>query len=213
MKPSDMPLQRLEQVDVFLDYENVRRTARQVFLYGSSAEHEGMVDPFDLARTLVAKRKRDSTLRNVHVFRGRPNPKRQPKPHSAFEHFAARWSKNDSIITHFRDLKYTDYDEDFFTAAEKGVDVALAVQMINAALGPSRPDAIILMSNDTDLEPAVEFVLEQTPTHIEIAAWGGEGSYPLYLRKFLNSDSPKHIPYCHFLTQTDFDRLRCDFKF
>ncbi len=73
---------------------------------------------------------------------------------------------------------------------EKGVDVALAVQLINSALSPNSPDAIILMSNDTDLEPAVEFVLEQTSTHIEIAAWSGEGSYPLYLRKYISQNPP-----------------------
>ncbi|WP_186365400.1 NYN domain-containing protein [Corynebacterium sanguinis] len=148
----------------------------------------------------------------MHVFRGRPNPLRQPKPHSAFEHFAARWSQNESVVTHFRDLKYVDHDPGFFTAMEKGVDVALAVQLINSALSPNSPDAIILMSNDTDLEPAVEFVLEQTSTHIEIAAWSGEGSYPLYLRKYISQNPPRYLPYCHFLTKADFDRLRCDYE-
>ncbi|MCT1414123.1 NYN domain-containing protein, partial [Corynebacterium sanguinis] len=209
---SDMPQQQREQVDVFLDYENVRRTGREVFLYSNSAPHEGMVDPLALAQTVVSKRKRDSILRKVHVFRGRPNPLRQPKPHSAFEHFAARWSQNESVVTHFRDLKYVDHDPGFFTAMEKGVDVALAVQLINSALSPNSPDAIILMSNDTDLEPAVEFVLEQTSTHIEIAAWSGEGSYPLYLRKYISQNPPRYLPYCHFLTKADFDRLRCDYE-
>lgn len=209
MKPSDMPSQKVEQVDVFLDYENVRRTARQVFIQNAEP-YEGMVDPLELAKVLVAKRQRNSTLRKVHVFRGRPNPQRQPKPHSAFQHFAARWTQSDSIVTHFRDLKYVDHSSEFFTATEKGVDVALAVQLINVALSTNSPDAVILMSNDTDLEPAVEFVLEETGTHIEIASWGGEGSYPLYLRKFLSQDPPRHMPYCHFLNVNDFDRLRCD---
>ena len=111
-------------------------------------------------------------------------------------------------------MKYSNFGtdpytgEETFTATEKGVDVELAVTLIaTASSGLSKPDAVILMSNDTDLEPAVLHVMQETDTHIEIAAWSGPGSYPLYIREFLNEIPKRRVPYCHFVGEECFDMV------
>ncbi len=55
-------------------------------------------------------------------------------------------------------------------AEEKGVDVALAVDLVTNAVDGNY-DIGILMSNDTDLLPAVEYVQRMDSVRIETAAW------------------------------------------
>ncbi len=212
--PLDIMQSKKEVVDVFLDYENVRRTALSIFYEDGSDPHLGVVDPIQLAEFLVEKRERTSILRSVHVFRGRPNPTRQPKPAAAFNRLHDQWSISPKFVPHVRDVKYSNFGtdpctgEETFTAMEKGVDVELAVTLIDtASSGLSKPDAVILMSNDTDLEPAVLHVMQKTDTHIEIAAWSGPGSYPLYIRKFLNENPNRKVPYCHFVGEDCFNKV------
>lgn len=54
--------------------------------------------------------------------------------------------------------------------------------------------AIVVMSHDNDLLPAVETIMDSTPCHIEVAAWSGANR----LRG----------PWCHFLNESDFFSVR-----
>lgn len=207
--PLDVLNSKKDVVDVFIDYENVRRTALGIF-YDDGESHLGVVDPVKLAERIVSMRRNDSVLRHVHVFRGKPNPTRQPKPAAAFNRLDAMWSKSTKFISHYRDLKYTSHShtgEENFTATEKGVDVELAVCLISTAASENRPEAVILVSNDTDLLPAVQHVYEGSNTHIEIASWAGPGSHPLFIREYLNSPEKKKLPYCHFLNEECFESV------
>ena len=213
LTPLDVLNSKKDVVDVFIDYENVRRTARGIFYDYDVEPHLGVVDPVKLAERIVPMRRNDSVLRHVHVFRGRPNPTRQPKPAAAFSRLDAMWSKSSKFISHYRDLKYTSHSrdsqtgEEIFTATEKGVDVELAVSLISTAAAGNRPTAVILVSNDTDLLPAVKHVYEDPNTHIEIASWAGPASHPLFIREYLNSPEKKKVPYCHFLNEECFESV------
>lgn len=203
--PSLMPQVRTELVDVFLDYENVRKLARSLFCPLTAGSHEGMVHPVRLAELLCKKRKRPSTLRKVHVYRGRPNPIKQPTPASHFDAAVADWKTDSRCVVNHRPLKYSyPYEDrpDVYKASEKGIDVALAIDVVKTSLSPEAT-AIIVFSTDTDLLPAIEFAFEAPNAHIEVACW--EGANPLKFPK----PSEKRI-WCHNVSKHDFRSVCID---
>lgn len=204
ISPSDMPANKPESVAVFMDYENVRKSALGAFCDFGTASYKGMIDPVACARLIATKRNRPSTLSKVFVFRGRPNPERQPEASSDFDRYWSRWQRDTAFQGVNRSIKYRDQDDGTWIAQEKGIDVALVVKLIAAGI-EGKYDAVVVFSSDTDLLPAVEYVLEETGTHIEIAAWAGNNCYPLFIR-----DGGRKRPYCHFLSEQDFSAVRQD---
>ena len=87
---------------------------------------------------------------------------------------------------------------------EKGIDVALAVDLMHLALR-GRHNALVLFSSDTDLLPALESIVDLRLRHVEVACWSG--FKPL---RFPASNSP--LPYCHFLSQADWNATVDDWK-
>lgn len=78
---------------------------------------------------------------------------------------------------------------------EKGVDVALAINLVQSArLGEY--DATVVFSGDTDLLPAVEMAFRRTQPRIEVACW--TGAKPLWFPECLAQETKRHLPYCHF---------------
>ena len=193
-----------EKIHVFVDYENARRLARRQFLGISAPPHSGMVHPVKLGELLASRRTRSSTLTKVSVFRGRPVPQHQPTASQFFDLYAANWSRDPRVeITH-RPLKYhfpDRFNPELFEASEKGIDVALAMKVVETTL-KAEADAIVIVSNDTDLFPAVEFAYDNG-MHVEVAAWNGSTG----LR--FPAKSGKRL-WCHFLDADDFRSLRQD---
>lgn len=69
-----------------------------------------------------------------------------------------------------RPLRYP-YDENE-PPQEKGVDVNVALGVVEHVL-TQRCDVAVLMSNDTDLLPAIETVARiSSPYNVETASWG-----------------------------------------
>ena len=60
---------------------------------------------------------------------------------------------------------------------EKGIDVALAIDLVHSALREEYVVAVVF-TNDTDILPAVELAFYETEPRIEIAAW--QGAKPLW---------------------------------
>jgi hypothetical protein len=83
---------------------------------------------------------------------------------------------------------------------EKGIDVAIAVDLIYLALG-RRFDALVLFSGDTDLMPAIEMVDRVTVTHMEVACWRGAKSLRL---------PGTSLPYCHYLGPAEWEAVTLD---
>lgn len=196
--------EKTERVHVLLDYENVRRIARSQFLPLSAPFHAGMVQPVELAELLVSRRIRPSSLEAVSVFRGRPVPQHQPTASQFFDRYTADWVADSRCTVVHRPLKYhfpNRHDPAYFEASEKGIDVALAMKVVETTLA-GEVDAIIIFSNDTDLFPAVEFAYDNG-MHVEVAAWDGSTG----LR--FPADSGKRL-WCHFLKERDFLSVRQD---
>lgn len=203
MLPSDMPTAKIERVAVLFDYENTRRNALDAFGSASCPPYLGVFDPIGLAEDLCRMRKRQSELSKVLVYRGRPVPDHQPTPARHFDRLNSSWSKSHLFEMKKRDLKYRFFEDGSFSAQEKGIDVWLATDLISCSIKRTY-DALIVVSTDTDLLPAIEFVLHQTNQHIEVACWQAKHIHPLQER----THSGPRRPYCHFLPRDAFN-LHC----
>jgi NYN domain len=187
---------------VFLDYQNVHLTAHGLFLNYGTAPHEALVHPLRLAERLVDKRRDGGQLISVRVFRGRPNPGRQPVPAAANDAQTAAWERADDRVRVIRrDLNYRGWPE--HPPREKGVDVALAISLVESAM-LNEYDVAIVFSGDTDLIPAVEMAFRRTTPRVEIAAWAG--AKPLWFPADLAAG--RRLPWCHFLSEQDFEDVR-----
>ena len=87
---------------------------------------------------------------------------------------------------------------------EKGVDVALATDLVSLALRGTC-DIVVMASNDSDLLPAIEEVQIRTDVRIEVAAWQGLGRR----RRQRLSVSGSNV-WCHWLRRDDYERVRDD---
>jgi NYN domain len=88
-----------------------------------------------------------------------------------------------------RQLRYRDP----LPPQEKGIDVALAVDLVHLAFR-RQYDALVVFSGDTDLLPAIELVVSLGLGHVEVACWSG--AKPL---RFASGNRP----WCHFLGADD----------
>lgn len=82
----------MDRVIVFIDYQNVHGWARRQFKPVGSDPALGHVDPKRLAELIVSRRGRPSVLEAVRVYRGRPNPERQPGSARANDRQASDWT-------------------------------------------------------------------------------------------------------------------------
>ena len=186
-----------DRVVVFIDYQNVHGWARrQFFSYGCNPA-EGHIDPLRTAQHLCERRRRESSLKQVRVYRGRPNPGRQPGSAGANDRQAAAWARSPLVEVVRRNLYYP---QDYPTspAVEKGIDVAIAVDMVRLAVRQEL-DVAILFSSDNDLLPAIETLMNERLCHVEVAAW--ERGHRLRL-------GDTQSPWCHNVNRATFETLR-----
>ena len=201
-----------KRVVVFFDWQNVYKRARHAFFDEHDEDHtRGQTDAVDLALTLLEKtRARHDPdvleLEQIRIYRGRPTQQQDAKGYNAFQRQDGRWRRNNKIHTVYRDLKYPwDWGQPGCEEKprEKGVDVAIAVDLVTMAREEAY-DIAILMSADFDLQPAVDYVQHrhhmrgETPV-LEVAAWKAEaGARPLRLKA-------KNLAlHCHWLDRQDY---------
>jgi hypothetical protein len=86
-------------------------------------------------------------------------------------------------------------------AEEKGIDVKMALDIVTMAIDDSY-DIGVVVSSDTDLHPAIEYVLNSSKLskRIEVAAW-----YSSSYRSRLSL--PGVRIWCHQLDRSIYDRL------
>jgi uncharacterized LabA/DUF88 family protein len=161
------------KVFVFIDAQNCYRRARQTFFASPTSFLDGHTDPMKLARLLCTKlppgqKAGDRVLAQVRIHTGRPDATRDPKSYAPELKRNRAWEAAGAIVM-ARTLRYP-YNWPAQAAEEKGVDVALAVDIVTKAVD-GLYDIGILMSNDTDLLPAVEYVQNMPNVRIETAAW------------------------------------------
>ncbi|EMY33855.1 hypothetical protein D477_012850 [Arthrobacter crystallopoietes BAB-32] len=159
-----------------MDYQNVHLTGYGQFAVHGEPKHYYLIDPLSYAVQLLAARKeaqgeryRPAELRKIHVFRGLPSNKSEPKSYARSQSQQAQWTRDPRVEVRYRALKYP-YDWPTTPAQEKGVDVMLAISFVMAAQRFDA-DVLIMASHDTDLEPALTAAGEFPGRRIETAGW------------------------------------------
>jgi uncharacterized LabA/DUF88 family protein len=153
-----------ENIAVFLDFQNVHFVSRGVEPYRC------VPNPARLADLIADRRRSSSTAAKINVYRGRPDPERQPTLTAANDAQAAYWTRDRRVQLIRRQLNYRGWPD--LAPREKGIDVKLAVDLMRTAFAGDY-DALILFSSDTDLLPALEAVAEDGLGHVEVAYWTG----------------------------------------
>lgn len=186
------------RVLVFIDSQNTYKGAREAFFQPEDFHTRGNVDPLELGNLLAARKpagqsKEDRNLTQVRVYTGAPTA-RDPKSYSAHRRRVAAWrSKGVEVIE--RDLRYPPGFPNS-RPQEKGIDVALAIDLVILAIEKAY-DVGVVVSSDTDLRPAVDYVRTKGLQAIEICTWIGRN--PM-------AQSNKTL-WCHFLSRADYDQV------
>ncbi len=138
-------------------------------------------------------------LDRVRVYTGQPDSTKQPKGYGASRKQYQFWRRRGVEVVS-RPLRYP---RDFPAERphEKGVDVALAIDFIRLAIEGAY-DVGFIASTDTDLIPAIDFVIEryQGAPKVEVTAWTGAGRRPRL------SSAIRPI-WCHWLNRDDYDAI------
>lgn len=197
----------VEQVVVFLDWQNVYMRARESFHPEGAPSVAGQIDPLDLALTLSERGAPGAVreLKEVRIYRGFPDQAKDPTGYAATRRQVAKWSLNNKVKVFMRTLRYPDGWYPGWSGEsprEKGVDVALAVDVVTCGLD-GYYDTGIVMSSDQDLTPALEYIDRRRGSlgnvRIEVAAWKGDlGRRP----NRISIGNGK--PYCHWLSKQDY---------
>lgn len=124
----------------------------------------------------------------------------EPIPTATNDAQAAKWSTDRRVKVITRQLNYQGWPDQ--SPQEKGIDVAVAVDLIQLAFRKEY-DPLVLFPGDTDLLPALETTRDLRLGHAELANW--------HKAKRLRLPGT-NFPYCHFLTRQDLDDVTEDWK-
>ena len=187
---------------LFIDAQNAYRRARACFYPNTQSGKDGQFYPMALGQ-LIATRGGPSgatcALEAVRVYSGSPDGRRDPRTYASHRRQTSSWqAAGATVIT--RPLRYpASWPTE--PAQEKGIDVALAIDFVTLAIRGAY-DVGVIMSTDSDLRPALEFVRGHDPgrLHVAVAAWAAPGrSQQLRL--------PGTSVWCHWLGRQDYDTV------
>jgi hypothetical protein len=180
---------------VIMDYQNVHLTSAGLF-EPAKPRHESLIHPLHYANGLIQTRNSNqrngqphALLAKVLVYRGLPSAEHDPKPYSRNLAQQVEWQRDPRVSVTLRPLKYryqrtadgrkaTDATGKALVVGrdEKGVDVLCALALVREARTPD-VDLVILASQDTDLEPALDEALLLGLAKVETASWFDARSY------------------------------------
>lgn len=182
-----MPL----RASVIIDYQNVHLTGHGLFdATRFGPRHEALVDPLSFCNQLIQTRNQrqqpgmdHAVLSRVTVYRGLPSSEHDEKAYARNLAQKAHWERDSRVAVHLRALKY-EYERDASGAkvlgddgkyivrgkSEKGVDVLCALALVREAMDRDI-DLVILASQDSDLEPALDEALALGSAKIETCSW------------------------------------------
>jgi uncharacterized LabA/DUF88 family protein len=195
--PADQRLRTM----VFVDYQNMYRSARQAFGWESEGGQFGNFRPYGLGRQMV--RDPERVLEQVRIYSGIHTPQHNPTQHGLMQRRMSAWvaESPEKIEVFPRPLRYGRRGPE-----EKGVDVELAIDFVRLALDDAF-DVGVLASGDTDLVPALKFVAERFPEKTLVTL--GYATEP----GFVGEPPPAPLdlaethPERRFITKRDFDRI------
>lgn len=205
-----------KRVVVFVDHQNVYRRARDAFHdHRSDPRWMGQIDPNSLG-SLIVELADDPQyeLHQVRMYRGLPDSRKDRHGNRAANRQITEWRRDPLVTVTTRPLRYP---RDYPTSPpqEKGIDVQLALDFAMMAVR-GEYDVGVLMSNDTDLRPALEEVMNLGAQTVEVAAWDplpGRQRYRLHLPGIaadqqLHCHWIDHMNYRSIQDNTDYTRSR-----
>jgi len=151
----------VKKLVIFIDTQNMYRSARDAFFEENASHIYGPFDPIELGNLICSKRPHGSSkdereLSEVRTYTGRPNPSRDPKTYGSHRKQCSAWERKGALVIP-RSLRYPrNWPNN--PAQEKGVDVALAIDFVVMAI-EQKYEIGVIASTDTDLKPAIEYVL------------------------------------------------------
>jgi hypothetical protein len=191
------------RVAVFLDHQNVIQVGHG--LYGRGRDVRQCIPEPSLVADLIARRRNvPSNVTAIRAYGGRPSPVHEPDLAGVNDRQASTWKRRDPRIEMIRrPLSYRGWPDD--PPIEKGIDVSLAIDLVEFKLLREEHDVLVVFSSDTDLMPAIDLCFNRWtgPPAIEVACW--EGATPLQRRVSQNPD--RWLPFCHFLNGADWGRV------
>ena len=187
---------------VFIDAQNTYRGARDSFFHNSGPSVNGQISPMKLGKLIEARggpNGASCVLTDVRIYTGRPDLRRAPETYAAHIKQCKQWQVDGAtVIPH--QLRYPlNWPEQ--RAEEKGIDVALSVDFVTMAVDGDY-DVGVIMSTDTDMRPALEFVVKRYSgrRHVAVAAWRSQNNtYRLLI--------PGYNIWCHHLYRADYDAV------
>lgn len=140
---------------VFIDSQNVYRTARESFGWEDESSRRGNFRPLALGELLTDAPDRE--LKQVRVYTGLPSMERDEQGYRAARKRFDTWRNegHEKVVVRERNLQYRPGEN----PREKGVDVLLAIELVRLA-GAKQFDLAVVMSCDNDLVPALELVCD-----------------------------------------------------
>jgi NYN domain-containing protein len=188
------------EITVFIDYQNAHLRGHEKWCPEGEPAHHCLIDPLLVADRVVQRRAPGGVVTSVRAHRGRPDPRHEPASAARSDQQASAWGVDSRVQILRRPLAYP---RDWGTARcvekarEKGIDVSIAIDMVQMALR-TEYEVGILFSRDTALVPAVQLVFDLPGVHTEVATWQGASRLRLPFRSL----------FCHKLTQADFVAVR-----
>jgi hypothetical protein len=186
-------------VDVFIDYQNAHFCGHGLWCPEDEQKHHCLIDPLLLAELLVQRRAPGGVIQTVRVFRGRPDPRKDPTGAGRNDKQWSAWTADPRVTVSRRELQYLpgwDNAVAPIPPREKGVDVGLAIDLVERSIDKAFEVGIVF-SHDTDLIPAIELAVRRG-AHVEVGSWTGRSRLSSKRFKLWN----------HVLVEADFIAVR-----
>jgi uncharacterized LabA/DUF88 family protein len=178
------------RVGFVIDYQNMHLTAHNLFTPNVN-KRVSLLHPLLLAQGVISRRGdffRDQVTRfeitQVRVFRGLPSNKQEPQRYAQNLSQKSEWSKDARVIVEYLELKYR--TKQGLPPQEKGIDVLTALNFVEMAQS-GEFDLVILMTHDTDLQPALKMATLNIGVRIETAGWAGLNKLRLKEKKLFHT--------------------------
>jgi len=178
------------RVGFVIDYQNMHLTAHNLFS-PNVKKGASLLHPLHLAQSVISRRgdffKEQVTqfeITQVRVFRGLPSNKQEPQRYAQNLSQKSEWSKDKRVRVEYLELKYR--TKQGLPPQEKGIDVLTALNFVEMAQS-GEFDLVILMTHDTDLQPALKMASLNIGVRIETAGWAGLNKLRLKEKKLFHS--------------------------
>jgi uncharacterized LabA/DUF88 family protein len=164
------------RVGFVIDYQNMHLTAHNLFT-PNLKKQASLLHPLLLSQCVLTRRAHffqqqvvQLKITQVRVFRGLPSNKQEPQRYAQNLSQKSEWSKDKRVTLEYLELKYR--TKQGLPPQEKGIDVLTALNFVEMAQSGDF-DLVILMTHDTDLQPALKMANLVAGVQIETAGWAG----------------------------------------